>query len=342
MHNINPMGTLPMKVGYDIGHIIHKNEILLADLKPKYDEAEKELIKSSVQRLNLCTEYKKDGKLPAKGTNDFIVYEVRLARVERELNAAVNNYKAIGKQIENTKAFRGGEDTKKKDTKQHSLPISWSVPFDLSHVTIEKFVGKESEATERFVVRSGEGPLIRQKLQLLLNTIFSNRQEIISGFFNPEALDLYADALKGETETAGPEKFLSVIGSFYEIPARKVLKKIQLIQPVQIDEELLKNCSDYYVLTESLFGAVFIGAQMSYIEGKLPKSVYRETSMVSWISQGVILDLEKPLNSLNLDEVYSQWRKNVLKSQSGGYPVGYKYRNLKSILLENKVTLQNK
>ncbi|MBA3238816.1 MAG: hypothetical protein H0T62_10805, partial [Parachlamydiaceae bacterium] len=127
------------------------------------------------------------------------------------------------------------------------------------------------------------------------------------------------------------------------------LNRVRSIEPIiftknsDISEQLKEKCDDYYVLSEAVLGGVFIALGKSIVSTQVQSgdkdfATISKIQMCSFFSQGAILQIKDSRDKIDMWSIYSDWKES-LKDDYAGFPIRFKFRELRSILHYNKIQI---
>jgi hypothetical protein len=346
---------LPMHPSYAIGNIINKNETKLVlfnkerltledELKNK--ETEKQKIKEEFEKQNIKEQKKSENqkKIGAPSQQSIANKNSQQWHIN-SLNAQIVK---LEKQYE-----RVCEEIKLLDDFQ-SLSLEETLPIDPneSEIRIEENISFSSERTDHIYLKRQDSSIVRDQIENFVYRLFS--PDISANCLPPSTLEGVISNIEDMLQT---ESLISLVGSVITLPRVRVLDPIVLRPKAKINEELKKKAKDYCVLTEAILGGVFfgIGKHISGTKSKETehedvktkqeddnnnnnkKSLIASLSMITFISQGAIPKTNSHPEDVNLWSVYSQWKEVLLNDIHSGYPIGFKFRELHDVLLENNI-----
>lgn len=342
-----PFEVLHMYPGYALGGIIKKGELLF----PILSDRKKDLIRRIEDLEKKIAIYDKDfrdGSDLKKNQHEYNALKYYTNDFHKQINSI--DEKIIELYNENNKFFS----------------VEEMLPLDRSCVKIEQINSSFfSERMRRLLVRkqdvskqdisSDSSKSIKKKSKNKKNdSIITSKQKYIAKIINDFISELLSqdanssclpqnsvsNLIENIDNLLNVEQEVFLIGSFI------TLSRVRTIDPIklkgQVSEELKKNCKNYYVLTEAVLGAVFIGYGQYISASSRDKDLADNTAMAnfslfSFTSQGAIPKVSLSFQSNNLASIYTSWKEQLQKDNTG-FPIRFKFRELHDILLENNNT----
>jgi hypothetical protein len=178
--------------------------------------------------------------------------------------------------------------------------------------------------------------------------VSSKVKTFVSQLFLQDAPSLLPGTLEAmvsniETVLQTTDARVALIGSFICLERVKVIDPLIIRPNTKLSAELINKSSQYYVLSEAVLGAVFLGIGKDVsIKGEAhdiatDQERISKLTTVSFISQGVIPKLNPKIQDINLWNVYVDWKEALVSDPHSGYPIGFKVRRLQNVLEENHI-----
>lgn len=323
MRMVDPQDILPMHPGYALGNIIKKADLMLPILHKKKSDSLREITRATAQIEQIQNEYKLDESKP-KWEQDKI-YDTAQQNMYKQMvikNRAEDQVKKIEKEIDEL------------SSNVTFGAIEEMLPIDTSGYQIQY----RSFSSERMAYYKCTTQNVRERVESLVADLLL--EDVPPSFVPLETIDEVARRIGERLNT---ENEITLVGSFITCPHVRVLDPVKIRKGAEPSAELRKRADDYYVLTEAVLGAVFI-AFGTYTSGshqpdvKMSSDIQKmmsKLSQFSYISQGAIPKVNRLSDRVDLWEVYCSWKEALETQQYSGYPIGFKFRNLKDILKEN-------
>ncbi|BBI18276.1 hypothetical protein [Neochlamydia sp. S13] len=317
--------VLPMHPGYALGSIIKKKDFLLPLQNKVRLNLEEELERANIEKIEMTTSpsYKQASKEEQ---------QTRLNIVTAKVNKIKNDYTEVCKEI--SKLYES----------RHFFSIEEMLPIDptYSKVKIEERSFPSEKMSHLVFRKTDAGTDLHKKIEVFVSQLFS--QDAPSSLLSSSMLGAVTSSIENMLET---ESQIYLVGSFITLPRVRVMDPIVLRRNATISNTLKEKSGDYYVLTEAVLGAVFLGCGKHLSGGeqgdtqavKEKKSLMSGISTVSYISQGAIPRPGKEAEDVNMWNVYAQWKQVLQEDPLSGYPIGFKFRELQDVLRENKIPL---
>ena len=137
---------------------------------------------------------------------------------------------------------------------------------------------------------------------------------------------------------------ISFVGSVVTLPRVRTYDPI-VVRKEAVSKKLRENSDRYYVLTEVVMGAVFLGLGKHIkgtgdpTKGPLDESKMTDIHLVSFFSQGVIPTTNEKEEDINMHQIYIRWKKSLIENKDSGYPIAVRYRRLTDLFNELGVPL---
>ncbi len=136
---------------------------------------------------------------------------------------------------------------------------------------------------------------------------------------------------------------VSLVASCITLNRVRTLDPITFSKNSTVSHQLKSECDNYYVLSEAVLGGVFIGlgkslANGQVVGGQIDPATISRIQMCSFFSQGAILQIKESRDKIDMWAIYSDWKESLLKDKYAGFPVRFKFRELRSILEYNKIS----
>ncbi len=135
---------------------------------------------------------------------------------------------------------------------------------------------------------------------------------------------------------------ISFVGSVITLQRVRTFDRIA-IRGEAISQKLRDNCHKYYVLTQVVLGAVFVGLGKHITGsgdpkgGPLTESKMTDMHVTSFYSQGVIPEANESVEDINMYQVYSRWKKSLMENKSSGFPIAVYFRKLTDLFDEQGI-----
>jgi hypothetical protein len=315
--------VLPMLPGYAIGSIIKKNDLELHFLKE-----ERSRLQQTVDTILLEDNYRMMSIVQKKTSDSCKHHEiVELdAEIKRNEDALKEVKSKIIKLLSENTALLSWEETLPLDRHQSIMRVE--ARGDPSETFKDCEINKEMS--------------VRGQMDQLISSMFL-QQDTSVACLRPGTINTMAASIENMVKTGHKVK---LIGCVITLNRVRIMDPIVLRKEAKISENLLINCSNYYVITEAFLGAVFLGFSTVVTESEISNSSQRgaktmnsSMTMVSYISQGAIPKMGNSLHNMDLRAVFRSWKEELMSDMNTGYPIRFTCRNLRDIFLENKVTL---
>ena len=315
--NISYPKELPMLNGYTIGGIIKKNDLELFHWeKFRSDQFQK------LAEIQMKIEERKKSASYSLSPKDEMLLLCDLYEIQQITKTALNmaNENII-------RLYKAGIS---------SFSLEETLPIDRS-CSVRR-IEKDSDAVEKtsvFTFCRSEG--VRAEMDEFVTQLFP--ENIPVSCLIPGTLDKLVSGITSMLRTSGK---VELIGSVINLERVKVMDPVVFRKNAIISDNLIKNCSNYYVLTESVLVGVFFGYAKSISgSGISSDSQLKEStasfSMINYFSQGALPKIDCRLDHFNPWQVFNSWREALLSNPEAGYPFCFRYRNLKDILIENNI-----
>ncbi len=334
--------------GYAIGNVIHKDDLLL----PKWERLRAEIEEKLAFK-------EREYAIEKRSCKETVEQPMKQKRAIKQQGNLTNQPKVI--------------EPKERPVKLIKSPKINELLAYINKLTIEletvsnKIVNALSTNRLEYLDKTLPMDVKRSKLRLESNASFSEKMDyftidakeknasnaisaLVSKVFSQDGSFTYLPPGTVETVTKEIEEMLlsesriSVIGSFITLPGSKIMDPIVIRDNAEIDAVWKQEPENYYVLTEAVLGGLFLGygKEMSGSEEMITQeqnslSQMSQITALSFVAQGAIPVMGVASGVKNLWSIYLSWRDNLLKDQDSGYPIGYKYRSLNDILVENRV-----
>ncbi|KIC72985.1 hypothetical protein DB42_CO00200 [Neochlamydia sp. EPS4] len=327
---ISQRDVLPMHLGYALGSIIKKSDFLLP-LKNKVRlNLEEELERANIEKVEMTNS-------PSYTQSTTEGKQTRLNILNAKINKIKKDYSEVCSKISELYESRNFFST------EEMLPID-------PHYSKVKIVDERSFFSEKMshlVFRKTDttGTDLHKKIEMFVSQLFS--QDAPSSLLSSSMLGTVTSSIENMLET---ESQIYLVGSFITLPRVRVMDPVAIRRKATISNALIEQAEQYYVLTEAVLGAVFLGCG-KYISGsgqgdkeggKESESLMSKVSMISYISQGAIPRPGKDAEDINMWNVYAQWKQVLLEDPLSGYPIGFKVRELQDVFSENKISVRRK
>jgi len=197
-----------------------------------------------------------------------------------------------------------------------------------------------SEKMDHLILVQSQRKLVAEKINEFVTQLFLQGASL--DCFSSIALDRIVSNIEIMLKT---DSQVCVVGSWISLARSKRMDPIKFRKDAKISETLKKNASKYYVLTEVIFGGVFLGVGQYLFgsneskEEKNSASLMSRLAVVSFISQGAVPEVGKKAGDINLWSIYASWKHALKNDEDCGYPIAFKCRELKDILSENDVLI---
>lgn len=305
---------LPMRPGYSIGNIIKKSDFLVLQWQRRCSELEEELNKARQEYHAL-----KNSVFYSQATKEEkqVMENTKQVRVER----AGQDYIEVCGQIDAIYAKSS------LMTIEEMLPID----YNLTKIRREHHSFNSEKMSHLIFRRKDSAQSVSEQVQKFVAQFFLQDSEVLDGVVHN---------IQNMLET---ESQVCLVGSFITLSRMRTLNPIVLRKNVPLSDNLIKNAADYYVLTGAILGGFFLGVgkhifgtgEEEQEKGEMTKSLMSRLAMVSFISQGAIPIPGKDVEDTNLWNIYREWKKVLKEDKNSGYPIGFKYNELQTILKEN-------
>lgn len=324
--------TFPMYPGYALGSLIHKSNLMLPVLNKKRLAIESELQEAYREKTELPDTplYKQ-----VKDSQQFlmILANDKIERIKSKFEEVCGQIRDYYKE--------------KTPSVEETLPIDSS----LSKIRTENR-SFQSEKMQHLIFRKATANAIdrtqlQEKVNQFVSQLFSESSYSIT--LPSGAVEGVVNSIENLLDT---ETQISLVGSFITLPRVITMDPVRIREGSKIGDNLKQNARQYYVLTEAVLGAAFLGiGKSTFVEHK--ETIEKETinpvsssfmsrlAMVSFISQGVIPKTSKDATDVNLWSVYTHWKEALQTDFHSGYPIGFKVRKLADILSENMIDFLN-
>jgi len=332
----------PMQTGYGLGGIIKKDQVRFATLKKRSAALENDLKNLEVDKAKLKADVAKTtvpGSTVSQTIKDGL--QSKMTQVNKQITALEKEFTKVCKEMEAL-----GE-------KIDFLAIEETLPIDhaASKVRIQKDKSYSSERLDHVMISKRDAGEVRDNVERFVNRLFA--QDIPANFLPPSTIDGVVSNIEDMLQR---ESVISLVGSVITLTRSRVYDPIVFRPKARVSEGLKSKVDEYYVLTESVLGAVFIGfgKHISGTEGKekekekekpaegsdeSKKAIISSLTMISFVSQGAIPQTSAKADDANLWNVYTHWKEVLDKDEMSGYPIGFKYRELRDVLTENRIAL---
>lgn len=306
--------VVPMYVGYAVGSIIKKEEILLPIKIQEMQLVQTQLNAVESQKQMLSP---KDQQRQEK----VCVYNFKINNFNKQLGDLTKEVERLIKKV----SVAAIEEHLPLDIQSKMRTDKTAFQSErLKQIRFQMCSEKTNESFESD---------IKNDVQAFISDLFledANQNILPNG-----SLESLARAIQGICKS-NFGAFL--IGSFITLNRVRTIDPITLRKGAIISENLKKNAHDYYVLTEAVLGAVFLGVGQWQSESR--ETGMNNISMFHFISQGAIPKVSQTFQGCDLGAVYVDW-KDKLADELTGYPIRFKFRKLADILEENHYSIDS-
>jgi len=317
---------LPAYPGYAIGNLIRKSALL----KPDLLDRQKKLTEILEDKLKQHKEIKERYK-------DLEIQQIQINASSSVLKETRNEIRQVDAKIKELNLIDAHLGPRFEET----LPIDPASRMiidgrSFASLKMHSLTIKKSDKTDSVIAN-------------LLAVIYSDKtaNEVKECLTPNDTLSRFMLTIEQMLEKEGE---LSLIGAFVTLTRVRRMDPI-IIRRNAIGDKLKSQADKYYVLTEAVLGAVFLGVgshlsasgDAGLTEEKKENRTKASASLINFISQGAIPDAPNKPEDVNLLSVYNQWIAALKQDQSTGYPIGFRYRELQDVLRENGIrfTLEN-
>nr|WP_166154736.1 hypothetical protein [Neochlamydia sp. AcF84]NGY94517.1 hypothetical protein [Neochlamydia sp. AcF84] len=317
--------VLPMHPGYALGSIIKKKDFLLPLQNKVRLNLEEELERANIEKIEMTasSSYRQASKEEQ---------QTRLNIVIAKANKIKKDYTEVCSEI--SKLY----ESRRFFSIEEMLPIDPTY----SKVKIEERSFPSEKMSHLVFRKTDAGTDLHKKIEVFVSQLFS--QDAPSSLLSSSMLGAVTSSIENMLET---ESQIYLVGSFITLPRVRVMDPIVLRRNATISNTLKEQAGDYYVLTEAVLGAVFLGCGKHVSGGeqgdtqavKEKKSLMSGIYTVSYISQGAIPRPGKEAEDVNMWNIYAQWKQVLQEDPLSGYPIGFKFRELQDVLRENKISI---
>lgn len=315
---IGSSAILPSYPGYALGSIIGESELRLPLYQKRRIELNEELERTT-QALEVASNAEK------RNQTHLNEYPIMILRYKKEIESIDEKIKECINGI-------------------NFFEIQEALPLDDKYVKLynDKRCFK-MERLNHITFTKQESYLNR--LESFVADLFL--QDAPRTFLPTGSLEAIEKSIQSIVNSAAARVRVTVVGSFITLEKQKRIDPLVIRPNTRMREELTKNASKYFVLTEAVLGAVFLGigkaievdaSEKSEKATELDsKKILSNFATVSFISQGAIPRLNRDIQDVNLWSTYVDWKDSVVKDEDSGYPIGFKVRSLENVLQENNM-----
>lgn len=305
---LNTNFSLPTYHGYALGNIIAEDELHLPLLQHDQD-----LLFAEIERLQ-------NQKIDTSSTKNQALINrqgLEIQRLETRLADITTKIKAIYE-------------------RQPTFTIHEALPLDERSVRlVSDHRSFKSNRLEHISFSKADSILPR--LQAFVTGLF--RQDATLQMLPPGTLEAMGTNIHNTIKDSRVS--VTVMGAFIELDRPRRLEPFVIRPNTRLRPELLANANKYFVLSEAVLGAVFlgIGKEINISDSPSPssdsKNTFANLSLISFTSQGAILKMDRNIQNVNLWSTYVDWVEAIQSDPNSGYPIRYKVRSLVSVLEEN-------
>ena len=320
--------VLPGYTGYAIGSLIKEEALKLPLLNAQLTclEEEKSQYEEEIKSITTSADY-----LKANAREK----ETLISKPNASMQQTLQKYEELsaerGRLRKRSTMSYGVEEMLPIDMERSALRIEHS---SFSSVMYDSLTIKKSDVNSR--------EDIEQRVGAFVETIFSSQTTSASTIIPREEVAKIVKSIGSSLET---EAQITMIGSFATLPHVKSINPLVIRRGANLSQEVKQNIDQYYVLTEAVLGATFLGFGHSISQSSqqedLPQEKKTQVSKISvsfFSSQGAFPEIDSGDESINLWKVYLSWQSALRNNNlEAGYPIGYKYRKLRDVLKENGI-----
>jgi hypothetical protein len=303
--------VMPMHRPYVLGSLIREDEIVVPMLGKERDR----LFKAVAQ---LVTERDTLNRAELTNKSKFLEYDREINKLNREITG-------IEKEIQ--EIYRKYEDARRLSFFEESLPLD---EIEIKILPYSSF----SERTRHFVFKNSDLQ-VDDQIQTFISDLFL--EDTRSTCLPMGALE---SLTRDVTQLLNASTEVSLVGSFITLARVKTIEPITIKKTAILSENLLNHASNYYVITGTVLGALFIacGKRISLLKPvdshQLDSESLNNIASFSLNCFGAIPSVEKEFDKVNLWTLYSNWKEDLRNDSHTGYPIRYRFRALNSILKE--------
>jgi len=300
---------LPGQHGYAIGSLIRKSVLDLRDLENEKSKLREELDALYLQRQREIN------------STCFSLMGDHLRGIQ--LEDFDDNIRSIFRKLEIIRQ-------KIKEIKQGDifmLASEEALPLE-DKMRIQESEPRASELYDEFTFEKSQDN--EKELDRLVAFVFN--QNIPISCLPVGSMDTLISEIKSVANVAC--KIFCVI-SVIRLPRTRILDPVIIRKNARLSDNLLRNCSDYCVLTGEVLGGIFFAFEKSIpgVESSNGASCPYRLSRVSVVSAGAI----PTTHCDDLKQMYRNWKDALLKNSCSGLPLHFIYRNLADVLEENGI-----
>lgn len=316
--------VLPMYPGYALGSIITRKNLLIPVLNQR-----RKALENKLELAYTAAEIQTESKLQQEEEALMkAVSDQEIAGLIMEYKKVCNKVQELYQQPEPASIFE--ENVPIDFSRSPMVTQSRSFPSEiLNHLIFSKDAAGNAEGHS----------ILQEKVEKFIVQLFS--QESASICVSQGNIEGVVNNIERMLKV---EDQISLVGSFITLPRVRVFENVRLVKDYKPGKEMAKNAENYYVLTETVLGAFFLGLGKYSARDEVGDRAGTETlmtqlAMISFISQGAIPKTSRDAQDVNLWNVYTQW-KEALKDPESGYPIGFRVRPLVDVFRENRIELE--